>query len=134
MSDEDYNDTDALRQYASINMKRLATELEWRTFTLAIKRDKAAAMDSTRDRLPIWIAREPAEAVDKSLAGIDAVRETIIDRIVRDCQNGNIEPNRCPKCNGVARTPMAEQCLWCGHCWHGQTKLDSLANHPPTDT
>ena len=128
MTADQYNEKEALRQYAVINLQRLATDLEWRTFTLAIKRDKAAATDSARARLPSWIAREPPEAVEKSLAGIDVVRQGIIDRIVSDCENRNIEPNRCPKCNGVVRTPMAEQCLWCGHCWHGKTKLESLSN------
>ena len=28
--------------------------------------------------------------------------------------------NRCPKCNGIARTPEAKQCRYCGHSWRDQ--------------
>jgi hypothetical protein len=28
------------------------------------------------------------------------------------------ESKRCPKCDRIARTPEAKQCLWCGHNWH----------------
>ncbi|UZR98710.1 hypothetical protein [Chondrinema litorale] len=26
--------------------------------------------------------------------------------------------NRCPKCNGITRTPKAKQCRYCQHNWH----------------
>jgi hypothetical protein len=26
--------------------------------------------------------------------------------------------NRCPKCNGLARTPTSKQCRFCRHDWH----------------
>jgi ribosomal protein L40E len=26
--------------------------------------------------------------------------------------------NRCPKCNALARTPVAKQCRFCGYDWH----------------
>ncbi|NML40336.1 hypothetical protein HHL17_24275 [Chitinophaga sp. G-6-1-13] len=28
--------------------------------------------------------------------------------------------NRCPQCNGLARTPQACQCRYCGHSWRGE--------------
>jgi len=31
---------------------------------------------------------------------------------------GELPLNCCPKCNGIARTPEARQCRYCGHDWH----------------
>ncbi len=28
-----------------------------------------------------------------------------------------LEINKCPKCKGVARTPQAKQCRYCGNSW-----------------
>jgi hypothetical protein len=39
------------------------------------------------------------------------------ERIYRDHKN-ELEFNSCPKCNGIARTPKAKQCRFCGHDWH----------------
>lgn len=30
----------------------------------------------------------------------------------------NLNINRCPKCNGLARTPKARQCRYCFHSWY----------------
>jgi hypothetical protein len=38
-------------------------------------------------------------------------------RILRDHQ-GQIVLNCCPRCSGVARTPTARQCRFCGYDWH----------------
>ncbi len=34
---------------------------------------------------------------------------------------GELVVNRCPECLCVVRTPMAQQCLWCGHDWHAKS-------------
>ena len=39
------------------------------------------------------------------------------ERIYRDHQH-ELELNVCPKCKGIARTPQAKQCRFCGHDWH----------------
>jgi len=28
------------------------------------------------------------------------------------------EISRCPVCERIVKTPLARQCLWCGHDWH----------------
>jgi len=38
-------------------------------------------------------------------------------------KNPDLYVQRCPKCNKVVQTPLAEQCLWCGHEWRGQNPL-----------
>lgn len=39
------------------------------------------------------------------------------DRLMTECID-QIQINCCPKCSCVLRTPLARQCLWCGHDWH----------------
>jgi hypothetical protein len=40
-----------------------------------------------------------------------------VDRLL-DMRRDEIRENRCDKCHRLARTPVARQCLWCGHDWH----------------
>ena len=40
-----------------------------------------------------------------------------VARVIATRRN-EITENRCDKCNRLARTPLAKQCLWCGHDWH----------------
>jgi hypothetical protein len=40
-----------------------------------------------------------------------------VDQIL-DVRRDEIRENRCDKCHRLARTPVAKQCLWCGHDWH----------------
>ena len=39
-------------------------------------------------------------------------------RILREHEQ-NLWFNLCPKCGGLARTPTARQCRFCGFDWHG---------------
>jgi len=47
-------------------------------------------------------------------------------RILDDCRD-EVVFNRCPKCGGLARTPMARQCRFCAHDWHGENR--DIASH-----
>jgi hypothetical protein len=47
---------------------------------------------------------------------IELRRERAIDRVFSQ-HLGEMEINRCPACNRIVRTPLARQCLWCGHTW-----------------
>ena len=42
---------------------------------------------------------------------------SVTTRVLRE-HGKMLRINRCPKCLTVVRTPMARQCLWCGHDWH----------------
>lgn len=51
--------------------------------------------------------------------GVEAFRKRVRDRVL--CEHARkIRVNRCPACERVVRTPLAQQCLWCGHDWHGR--------------
>lgn len=41
-----------------------------------------------------------------------------IAKLILEKYPDKISFNYCPKCNGLARTPFAKQCLHCGHDWH----------------
>ena len=66
------------------------------------------------------IALENTPAVQKLVAmkRIDFFR-TVTKRIL-EAHGQTLEFNRCPKCNGVARTPTARQCQHCFHSWRDQ--------------
>ena len=114
MNDDSYDEAEVLKRYLAIRVKFLMTEFERRSLYLAIKREKAKADESSADRLPRWLAQETEEVRQASLAGQVAIRRAIEDRIYRE--HG---VNRCPQCHRIVRTPLARQCRWCGHDWHG---------------
>ncbi|MBL3658424.1 hypothetical protein [Fulvivirga sediminis] len=49
--------------------------------------------------------------------GYSSFLETVANRIY-DQHLNELELNRCPNCKGIARTPTAKQCRYCGHDWH----------------
>jgi hypothetical protein len=48
--------------------------------------------------------------------GEEKLKQFIVQRIAGE--QGNKILNYCPKCNRLARTPLAKQCRYCGHDWH----------------
>jgi hypothetical protein len=44
-----------------------------------------------------------------------AFRRRMAERILRD--HADMALNRCPKCEGLCRTPKSKQCFRCGHKW-----------------
>src|ERR1700730_2698725 len=65
-----------------------------------------------------WEAQIDPMAVEALSSGEAAFRTYVRDRLLRDHQAGIII-NRCQACGRIVRTPQAQQCLWCGHDWHG---------------
>jgi len=53
--------------------------------------------------------------------GYDAFVLRTGQRILRDNQD-RIVLNYCPRCKGLARTPKARQCRFCGHDWHTEVR------------
>ncbi len=48
--------------------------------------------------------------------GKEKLRETVAQRLLKD--HGNELLNFCPRCEKLARTPLAKQCRYCGFDWH----------------
>ena len=57
------------------------------------------------------------EVLQLASVGYEAFVERTATRILSDC-SAKLLFNRCPKCGGLARTPTAKQCRFCGYDWH----------------
>jgi len=44
-------------------------------------------------------------------------KKRVVERIYKE-HFDELDLNRCPKCNRIARTPKAKQCRYCKHDWH----------------
>jgi hypothetical protein len=51
--------------------------------------------------------------------GAEPFLQAVCERILRQ-HTQEVVINRCPKCNGLARTPVARQCPKCFHHWRDQ--------------
>jgi hypothetical protein len=49
--------------------------------------------------------------------GYESFKVRVVQRIY-DQHKKELNLNLCPKCNGLARTPLAKQCRHCYHDWH----------------
>ncbi len=49
--------------------------------------------------------------------GLQAFRERTATRIL-EVHSKDVFLNRCTRCHGLARTPTAKQCRFCGNNWH----------------
>jgi hypothetical protein len=67
-----------------------------------------------------WLSDDP-EVLLLARDGYDAFVLWTGQRILNDNQ-GLIVLNYCPRCKGLARTPKARQCRFCGYDWHTETK------------
>lgn len=63
-----------------------------------------------------WISNEDDE-IDLIKDGEEVFLINVAERIMKE-NSDEIFLNYCPKCNGLARTPLAKQCRFCGHDWH----------------
>ena len=63
-----------------------------------------------------WLTDDP-KALALARDGYDAFVFRTGQRILDENRDA-ILLNYCPQCNGLARTPKARQCRFCGHDWH----------------
>jgi len=86
-------------------------------------RDDAAAQQEAKQKKPNYpLLSDDPEVVELSKDGMRAFRERTAIRILED-QGSDVFLNYCPRCQGLARTPQARQCRFCGQDWH-PTKPD----------
>jgi hypothetical protein len=62
------------------------------------------------------LADDPAVMAELA-GGVEAFRRRVAHRILEEHAH-EVFVNRCSRCERIVRTPMAQQCLWCGHDWH----------------
>jgi hypothetical protein len=116
----EYDDEAELTRYVWDYYEHLMTDFEQRVGRAIFGRMKAAICKSptqarlTNERRGMVGTPE----IDAALAeGIETYRRRTCRRVLAD-HGSEVFVNRCPQCNGVVRTPQAQQCFWCGHDWH----------------
>ena len=93
----------------------------WRHYSAEFKLTHGGKKDANESKRRLylkieWIT-EDTEIIKLLDNGIDAFRENVVNRILIQSPN-KVYFNLCPKCNRLARTPLAKQCRHCGHDWH----------------
>lgn len=115
-----YDDDSELTRYIWRNCRHLLTDLERLTDRALIAEFKAEHTSSesfARTLRSRWAANDNAEVAAALADGTDAFRNRVRDRVLNEVAD-SLSINRCPECHRVILTPLAQQCLWCGHDWH----------------
>ena len=122
----EYDETQQREQYLLRNGRRFMTPLERRAQDLGILREKArdpSRSPALRARLMAEyeanVDPEVCQLTGDCLEDLLAFQQRVAERISSEFGSGNLTFNRCPACNCITKTPLARQCLWCGHDWHG---------------
>lgn len=118
MNDISYDDAEELRRYLIGHAHLFMTDFESWSYNLAAKRAKAQHSDWLEQKLPGRLAEETEEVRQASLAGYTTIQQAFLERMEHEVQKRTVVINRCPACQRIIRTPLARQCLWCGHDWH----------------
>jgi hypothetical protein len=119
-----YDEAQELFRYRATAKQDLMTPLELRAESLGMLRVRAMQTENPGIRAKLLSelkAKENGKAlkmIGSDLEGFTAFQQRVADRIKYHEAIGRITINRCPACNRIVRTPMARQCLWCGHDWH----------------
>lgn len=117
MIKDDYQDTVASLEYLWKNGEAFLTEFEQRCLTLAAKLESAINDRSLVPQVKSWLRDEDDSVIVASSVGLPAVRRQIEERFARCIADGSVVLNRCPKCDRVACSPVAQQCTSCGNSW-----------------
>ncbi len=121
MTADTYDDGVALRVYVLKYFRHLMTPLE-RRVTEYIAPIVSDAEDSKIRSLYTFLENRDGHVDDDAVLRafqtpyVDRVANAV-DRVLKMGRDDVLE-NRCEKCHRLARTPVAKQCLWCGHDWH----------------
>jgi hypothetical protein len=94
---------------------------------LRAQRHLSATMKATKGRSDLsaqaeaqghspFLSDEP-EVLRLAAGGYEKFVARTAARILTEHPN-EVSFNRCPKCGGLARTPTARQCRFCGYDWH----------------
>jgi hypothetical protein len=121
MTADTYDDRVALRAYVLKYFPHLMSPLE-RRVTEYIAPIVSDAKDSKIRHLYVFLENRDGHVDDEAVlrAFHTPYHERIANAVERilELRRDEIRENRCDKCHRLARTPIAKQCLWCGHDWH----------------
>jgi hypothetical protein len=120
MSRGDYDDRKVLREYLDRYWSHYATPAERECYWLGIRCAKAQRSLDPAWREEVRASLEQADdwMRDALKRGVGPFWDRTRKRVLLEFRQGRLQPNRCPECRRIARTPEARQCRWCGHDWH----------------
>jgi hypothetical protein len=75
------------------------------------------------DRQSFASMSESGEVRELAALGNVEFRQRVVERILRE-HAADVVLNRCPRCEGLCRTPRARQCFRCGHSWHEHSQAE----------
>ena len=114
-----YDEEAEVTRYVWQHYRAFFTPVERKT-DFAMFADQKAAAGSPHVKEDIWrrngIAEDDAVLANLAL-GIEPFRRQAARRVLAAHAEG-VFLNRCPVCRRLVRTPLAQQCFWCGHNWH----------------
>ena len=118
---DSYDDNDAVRSYLETYWDWYMTDFENQCRILGTRRAKALLNPGSgwSQRVQEEWERADEEVRSRLELGLPEFDRHIRDRVLGAFRDGALEINRCPRCLRVVRTPLARQCLWCGHDWYG---------------
>jgi hypothetical protein len=79
--------------------------------------DLAAQQEAKQKEFYDRMLSEDPEVLALSKEGLQTFRMRTATRILKD-HSTEVFLNCCPQCHGLARTPTAKQCRFCGFDWH----------------
>ena len=95
--------------------------LAWRHYSSEYKLTHGENKESVEKRRKVYLSKgwltEDKEILRLLEKGINHFRLKTAERILNE-NIDKIDFNNCPKCGELARTPMANQCRFCGYDWH----------------
>jgi hypothetical protein len=121
LAPDDYDDHVALRAYVAKHCRHFMTPLERRTTEYTVPITSETPPTEKARRIYAMLENRDGHVEDRETLNAFAVpsaerERNAIDRLIRDCY-ALLPINRCPACERLVRTPLARQCLWCGHRW-----------------
>jgi hypothetical protein len=113
-----------LAQYIFHNYSHLLTDVERQanrhlaaTYKATDGRSDEAAQAEARAQAArrTWLSDDPAVRA-LAAGGLDAFQQRAAARVLAE-HGDAVQLTRCPRCDGLARTPQARWCPHCGHDW-----------------
>ena len=119
------DDEDERARYVVIHHLELLTQLERRALGhlwMVLKSthgrsDLKAQAEAQGDPDYSELLSTDSEVMNLAANGYDVFLKQTAARLLAE-QGDKVFLNHCPECGGLARTPKAKQCRFCGHDWH----------------
>ena len=80
------------------------------------REDSAAQAKAKKNKVFSRMLSNDPDVLALTWDGLQAFRERTAARILQ-VHSEDVLLNRCPRCDGLARTPTAKQCRFCGNNW-----------------